>query len=237
MFGSSKPIFSHCSRGRLGHGDRSLVMEREKERKKQLLATVKHGVVCEMTTACLVHALFVGYPRGFLVACPFFELPCPCYPGRSRCSQRRWLRRHVEKDPEDPEFVRGTLRSKRFRWVYGSLSVSRDACLSVPFFSTQCVFRQQAWRFFLDNPILTANKDPENDRLSQTRDDCYVFPSASCGASSTTGRLALHVFCLVVWLCDLLFRALALVFSGRFPVLNYRMLGDRFSLSVEVTTI
>ena len=89
-------------------------------------------------------------------------------------------------------------------------------------------FRRQAWRFSLDNPTFTAYKDPENGRLFQTRDDQYVkhrlhtlscmslcvheqpllihvgcFSACLHGASSTPGRLALHVCCLivcVVWL-------------------------------------
>ena len=41
------------------------------------------------------------------------------------------------------------------------------------------LFCQQAWRFFLDNPIFTANEDRENDRLSETARWLLRLPSAS----------------------------------------------------------
>ena len=107
------------------------------------------------------------------------------------------------------------------------------------------VFRQQAWRFFLDNRIFTADKDPGNDRLSETRDGCHCdhrlhiqYGTNLCeGEQQLLSQLQLSrlvcmrllqllsglpctCFVLFVWLCDLLIRALDPVFSNRFPVLT-----------------
>ena len=74
-------------------------------------------------------------------------------------------------DPEDPD----GFSSEIILFLVGfpfffSLLYFVDAL----FRSTQCrFFRQQAQRFFLNNPILTANRVPENDRLSGARGRCH----------------------------------------------------------------
>ena len=141
---------------------------------------------------------------------------------------------------------RGTLWSKSLWWVYGSVvtwgndwpwsfwwvllssNSSRSVSCNV-FLFVVCLSAPFSLRW------VGVSGDRHHERMcSWTAASHSPGCLSACllGTSSTIWRLALHVFCLVVWLCDLLNCALAPVSSGRFPVL-----GDRFSFLVQITTI